>query len=434
MSSLLEHLIVRGVRVVDPTQSLDARVDLIVAQGRVRACEPGAATSVQPAGRVIDGSGKVIFPALVELRARLGEPGQEYKEDLATGLRAAAAGGFGRVCHLPDTSPCHDRASVTQALLARARELASARLYPIAAATRQLAGQELVDMGELLEAGAIAFGDGSRYVASAAVVRRVMEYARTFDALFIQRPEEPGLALGPSHEGARATRLGLLATPPIAESIALHRDLQLAQLTDCRYHAALLSSEASLPLIRAAKEQHLRVSCDVAVHQLLLDETQMPDYDVRYRTLPPLRTPRDRAALLAAIADGTIDCITTDHHPQTSLERECEFAVAEPGLVGLQLALSLLWPQLEHAGLSALRLIDALSSAPARVLGLSSPSLRPGSVAEFVLFDPHARWTPRHGAWYSKCSNTPFFDTEVSGRVLLTTVDGRIIYGAEEYS
>jgi dihydroorotase len=427
-------LIFRNIRSFDPAQGLDQTGDVVVESGRITRLGPDAAGDLARASgaRVIDGKGRWLLPAFVDLHAHLREPGQEYKEDIASGLAAAAAGGYAHVCVMPNTKPVNDTRAVTEMMLRRAAEVGGTRLHPIGAITLGQKGQELTEMAELREAGAVAVSDDGVCVMSSAVMRRALEYAKNFDMPVIQHAEDHELtANAEMNEGAVSTRLGLSGWPRVAEDIIIARDVLLAEYVSARYHAAHISTRGAVRILREAKSRGLQVTCEVTPHHLLLTDAAVIGYDTACKVNPPLREEEDVAALREALADGTIDAIATDHAPHSPLEKDCEFPEASPGLMGLELCFGLLLKAVgQGPGLE--RLVDALSTRPARIAGIEPPALREGALAELVLVDPEARWVPAKTPLQSKSRNTPFLEHELEGRVLMTLVGGDIVFEAPE--
>jgi len=431
VTSPVELLVVKSVRAVDPSVGLDAEVDLVVEHGRITRLGKGAARDAAQSerARVVDGSGKWVLPAFVDLHAHLREPGQEYKEDIATGLAAAAAGGYAHVCVMPNTKPVNDTRAVTEMMLRRAAEVGGPRLHPIAAITVGQKGKELTEMAELRDAGAVAVSDDGVCVMSSAVMRRALEYAKTFDLPVIQHAEDHELSAGADmHEGAVSARLGLRGWPRVAEDVIVARDVLLAEYTGARYHVAHASTLGTVRILREAKSRGISVTAEVTPHHLLLTDAAVIGYDTACKVNPPLREEADVEALRQALADGTLDAIATDHAPHTSLEKDCEFSYAKPGMMGLELCFGLLLGLVGKNGLTLARLIDALSTRPARIAGLDAPTLREGSPADLVLVDPEALWVPERGKLRSKSDNTPFLGRELRGRVLATVADGRLVF------
>ncbi len=429
-----ELVVVTSVRAVDPAAGLDGVVDVVVEQGRVSRVGAGAATNEMRASDralVIDGKGLWALPAFVDLHAHLREPGQEYKEDIATGLAAAAAGGFAHVCCMPNTKPVNDTRGITEMMVARAAECGGPALHPIGAITKGLAGQELTEMADLRDAGAVAVSDDGVCVTSSAVMRRALEYARTFDLPLIQHCEDHALTAGADmHEGAVATRLGLRGWPRVAEDIIVARDILLAEATGARYHVAHLSTEGAVRLVREAKSRGLQVTAEVTPHHLTLADEAVIGYRTHCKVNPPLREPRDVDACRAGLADGTIDAIATDHAPHSSLEKDCEISEASPGMIGLELVVPVLLALVHEGRLPLARFVDALTRAPARVVGLAAPTLRAGARAELVLIDPAREHVLAAAAIKSKSKNTPFLGRTCRGRVELTLLGGAVAFHA----
>ena len=420
-----------GVRAIDPARALDAVVDVVVEKGVITRVGPGAALGVAGAEgvRTIDGAGRWLLPAFIDLHTHLREPGEEYKEDIASGLRAAAAGGFAHVCAMPNTKPPNDNRAITEMMVARARSVGGATMHPIGAITVGQRGQELTEMGDLRDAGAVAVSDDGKCVMSSEVMRRALEYARTFDLPVIQHAEDHALTEDAQmNEGAVSARLGLRGWPRVAEDIIVARDVLLAEHTGGRYHVAHVSSLGAARILREAKSRGLAVSAEVTPHHLLLTDAAVLGYDTACKVNPPLRAEEDVAAVRAALADGTIDCIATDHAPHSPLEKDSEFAAAKPGMIGLEPCFPLLLGLVDDGALKLARLIDALTRAPAKIVGLDAPTIAEGKTAELVLVDPERRWTIVPERLRSKSKNTPFLGREVKGSIELTVAKGTIIF------
>ncbi len=423
----------RGARVLDPSRGLDSVADVVVERGRITAVGVGAgeALAAKPseAVRVLDTRGRWLVPAFVDLHSHFREPGQEYKEDIASGLAAAAAGGYAHVCVMANTRPVNDTRAVTELMLQRAREAAGPALHPIGAITKGLGGRELTEMAELRDAGVVAVSDDGVCVRSSQVMRRALEYAANFDLPVIQHAEDHELTEGAEmHEGRISTELGLRGWPRVAEDVIIARDILLAEYTRSRYHAAHISTLGAARLVREAKSRDLRVTCEVTPHHLLLTDVSVLGYDTACRVNPPLREPEDVAALRAALADGTIDAIATDHAPHSSLEKDCAFGEASSGILGLELCFGLLLDLVRSGELPLERLLTALSTGPARVVGLEAPSIAVGRVAELTLVAPELKWTAAARGLRSKSRNTPFLTREVTGRILMTLAGGRVVF------
>ena len=427
-----ELLVITGVRAVDPARELDAELDLVVEGGAIVRLGPAAATEEirrSERARVIDGRGLLLLPAFVDLHAHLREPGHEYKEDIRSGLAAAAAGGFAHVCAMPNTRPVNDSRAVTEALVAKAHELGGPVLHPIGAITVGQRGAELTEMADLKDAGVVAVSDDGRCVTSSAVMRRALEYARTFDLPVIQHAEDHALTEGAQmHEGAVSTRMGLRGWPRVAEDIIVARDTLLAECTGARYHVAHVSSRGAVRILRDAKARGVAVTAEVTPHHLTLTDAMVVGYNTACKVNPPLREQGDVDALREALADGTIDAIATDHAPHSTLEKDCEFAEASPGMIGLELVLPMLLDLVRRGALPLTRVVTALSTAPARIISIDAPSLHEGKRAELCLVDPEAPFVVDPARLRSKSRNTPLLGKTLTGRVELVMAGGRIVF------
>ena len=440
MDSGTSVLIFTGVRAFDPARELDGVVDVVIEGGVISRVGAGAATDEllrAERARVIEGRGRLLVPAFVDMHAHLREPGQEYKEDITSGLAAAAAGGFAHVCVMPNTRPVNDTRSITEAMIARARSIGGPSLHPIGAITMGQKGTELTEMADLKEAGAVAVSDDGRCVTSSAVMRRALEYGRTFDLPVIQHAEDHALTDGAQmHEGAIATRLGLRGWPRVAEDIIVARDVLLAEATGARYHVAHISSMGAVRILREAKSRGITVTAEVTPHHLMLTDEAVLGYDTACKVNPPLREQADVDAVRAALADGTIDAVATDHAPHSSLEKDCEFSEASPGMIGLELVVPVLLELVRSRALPLARLVDALTRAPARIVGLTAPALREGASAELCLIDPEATFTLGldPARLRSKSRNTPWLGKRVTGQVQMTMAGGKIVFELESVS
>jgi dihydroorotase len=424
-------LVIRAVRALDPQRSLDATVDVVIESGTITRVGPDAGSEAARSdrARVVSGNGRWLVPAFVDLHAHLREPGHEYKEDISSGLRAAAAGGYAHVCVMPNTRPVNDTRAVTELMLSRAAAAGGPSLHPIAAITVGQKGTELTEMAELRDAGAVGVSDDGVCLMSSAVMRRALEYAKNFGMPLIQHAEDHELTQGADmHEGVISARLGLKGWPRVAEDVIVARDLILADYVKARYHVAHISTRGAIALVREAKSRGVDVTCEVTPHHLLLTDADLLGYDTACKVNPPLREPDDVMALREALADGTIDAIATDHAPHSQLEKDCELSEASPGIMGLELCFGLLLGLVGKDRLGLPRLLDALSTRPARIAGLEPPSLREGARAELTLLDPELGWTPRAVELQSKSRNTPFMNHELKGRVLLTLARGAIVF------
>lgn len=425
------RLLLKGGRVVDPSQGLDETLDLLIEDGRVA---PAASRAQARGAEALDVSGLVVAPGFIDLHVHLREPGREDKETILTGTRAAAAGGFSAVCAMPNTEPVNDNAGITRAILDRAAKDGAVRVYPIGAITRGSRGADLAEFGDLREAGCVAVSDDGRPVASARVLRRALEYARAFDLTVIEHCEEPTLSeRAAMNEGPVATLLGLRGAPWAGEAIAVERDVLLAELTRGKLHVAHLSTRAGVDAVRRGKARGVRVSAEATPHHLLLTDQAVKDsgYDTSTKMNPPLRGEDDRRAVLEGLRDGTIDCIATDHAPHTVDDKEVEYDEAAFGIVGLETAVALCLDRLVAPGLIDLgRLVSLLSVNPARVLGLPGGSLAPGAPGDVTVLDLERRRKVDPERFESKGRNTPFAGWTLKGWPVATIVGGRVAWNA----
>jgi dihydroorotase len=424
----MNGLLIRHARLLDPASGLDAPGDLLVEGERIAAIGGDLSSSARDAETVM-ADGLCLAPGLVDMRVQLREPGAEHLESIESGGRAAAAGGVTTMAALPNTDPPVDDVSVVEFLARRAREARLAKVHTYAAATKGLEGRELTEMGLLATNGAVGFTDGVKAVADALVMRRVLAYAKSFDLLVLQHPEEPSLArAGEVNEGEIATRLGLGGITPMAELIMVERDLRLVEITGARWHGAHLSTAAAIDAIRQAKAQGLPVTCDTAPPYFVLNETAIGDYRTFAKLSPPLRSEGDRRAVIKGLCDGTIDAIASDHAPWDQDSKRLPFSSAAYGIVGLETLLPLSLELYHNSHLGLLDLVRLLTLNPARILRLPVGRLAVGAPADLVLFDPDQPWQICPDAFLSKSKNAPFDDRPVKGRVRLTIVDGRTIF------
>lgn len=424
-----EPVLVRGGRVVDPAQGLDGKADLLLEDGRV--ARVGEGLKAPRGARVVDASGLVVCPGLIDVHVHLREPGQEHKETVRTGTMAAAAGGFTAVACMANTVPVNDNASVTELILSQARKAGFARVYPVGAVSKGMEGEELAEVGEMVAAGAVAISDDGLPVAHPELLRRALLYARHFEIPVVQHAEDLALTGdGVMHEGEWSTRLGLPGIPAAAEDAMVARDLLLAEDTGGRYHLQHVSSGRALELVRRAKERGVAVTCEVTPHHLLLTDQGVAEsgFSTDYKMKPPLRSAADREALLAGVADGTVDAIASDHAPHHPDEKDVEFSTAPYGVLGLETTLSLCLDRLVHGGVIGLpRLVELLSTSPARVMGLPGGTLAEGSPADVTLLDLDAEITVDRTRFRSKSRNTPFHGWSLRGKPAGTIVAGRPI-------
>lgn len=422
-----------NARLLDPASGLDVLGALLTEGPRIAALGPGLSADDLPDDvEVVDCGGLCLAPGLVDMRAKIGEPGEEHKETIATASRAAAAGGVTALACLPNTDPPIDNEATLEFVARRAREIRQVKIFAYACITQGAKGRNLAELGLLAEEGAVAFTDGNRAVSDARVMHRALSYATTFDLLIVQHPEEPRLAEdGAMTAGETATRLGLAGIPPEAEVMMIERDLRLVALTGARYHVAHVSTAAALDVIREAKRRGLRVTCDTAPPYFSLTELDVGAYRTFAKLSPPLRTEDDRRAVVAAIADGTIDAIASDHDPQDQESKRLPFDAAVPGGIGLETLLPLAL-ELHHRGEVSLNdLLGRMTWRPAALLGLDLGRLRVGGPADLLLFDPDFAWRIEADQLASKSKNSPFDRRPVTGRAVRTVVDGRTVFARE---
>ena len=423
------RIVIRSGRVLDPSTGRDETCDLLVEDGCIAACGRGLPAE---GALAIDAAGAWVVPGLIDLHAHLREPGQEYKEDIASGGRAAVAGGFSAVACMANTQPVNDDPSVTEYILDRARHESPARVYPIAAATRGLAGEVMTEMSALVEAGVIAFSDDGKTIMDSGVMRRVLEYSGLVRVPVITHAEDRTLVRdGVVNEGPVSTRLGLPGNPAAAEAIHVARDLVLAELTGAHLHVAHVSTAAAIDLIRTARERGVHVTAEVTPHHLTLTEEATLGYDTNTKMAPPLRSERDVRACRAALADGTLDAIATDHAPHAVHEKDVEFTAAPPGVIGLETAVPVTLELVRAGDLSPLEWVRRLSTNPARIAARPGGSLAVGAPADVAVIDPERRWCYDPAKGFSKSRNSPWAGREMVGRAIATLVDGRLVYDVE---
>jgi len=404
------------------------RGDLLVRDGRIAGLGP---TLGRPDGvELITAEGAILAPGLVDIRASLGEPGYEYRETFASAARAAAAGGITTIAVLPDSQPAIDDPALVRLIAARGEELGSVTLVPYGAATRGCAGAELAEYGLLKAAGAVAFTDGRRTIASSRLMRRALSYASAFSARIVQHPEDAELAEGgAATEGARATIMGLPGIPAAAEAICVARDLRLAELTGGAIHFAHVTTGEACALIRQAKDRGVHVTCDTAPPYFDLNETAIGDFRTYAKFSPPLRAEADRQAILAALADGTIDAIASDHQPRDADDKRLPFAEASAGGAGLATLLAVTLAQVKAETLTMHQALALLTEKPAKWLGIDAGVLRRGAVADLCLFHPEKSWLVEAGKLPGKAQNTPFDGRALEGKILGTWKAGRRVFG-----
>ena len=423
------RVIIRGGRIVDPSQDLDELRDILVEDGRILdLAVPGGETGFSDGADVIDAAGLIVSPGLIDMHTHLREPGHEYKETIATGTAAAAAGGFTAVAAMPNTKPVNDSRAVTEFILSQALLAGRIRVLPIAAMTVGSKGETLSPYGELVEAGIVAVSDDGRPVENARMMRRVLEYSKAFGLLPISHAEDLTLSAdGVMNEGLVSTRLGLEGIPRAAEEIAVYRDIHLAELAGSTIHLAHISTAKSVEIIRQAKSRGLKVSAETAPHYFTLTEEEVVGYRTEAKMNPPLRTRTDVEAIKEGLADGTLDAIATDHAPHSDIEKNVEFERAAFGIIGLETALSLTLELVREGTLDLSSAISALSANPAKLLGVSGGTLAKGQAADLTLIDLDRNWVVETGSLKSLGKNTPFQGRAMIGRAVLTMVRGEVV-------
>jgi dihydroorotase len=423
----MKPLLITNARLLDPASGLDATGSVLIQDGRIASLKGTPSEGAD----TLDAAGACLCPGLVDMRASIGEPGGEHRETIASAALAAAAGGITTIAVLPDTEPALDDPALVEFVIHRGEATGSLTLLPYAAATRHCAGKDLSEFGLLREAGAAGFSDGNRAIGNARTMRLALSYARAFGAMIVQHPEEPSLAgNGSATEGELATRLGLLGIPSAAEAILVARDIALARLTSGHVHFGHVSTGAALDLIRAAKAEGLRVTCDTAPPYFDLNETAIGDYRTYAKLTPPLRREEDRLAVVAALADGTIDAIASDHQPRDADDKRLPFAQAEAGGVGLATLLGITLARVHGEDLKLLDALALLTSRPAKLLGLESGRLAEGAPADLCLFWLDRGWQVKAGALPGKAQNSPFDGRALEGKVMATFKAGRRVFTA----
>ncbi|MFO7930970.1 MAG: dihydroorotase [Thermodesulfobacteriota bacterium] len=426
------QMLIKGGRVLDPG-AFDAAADILIEDGRiaeVRKVGEGRAADPEESldsAAVIDAAGLVVVPGLIDMHVHLREPGQEYKETIETGTRAAAAGGFTSVCCMPNTSPVNDSASVTRYIIEHASRCCGVRVYPVAAVSAGLCGEQLAEYGELKDAGAVAVSDDGKPVADSQLMRRALEYAGGIGLAVISHCEDPGLSGGVINEGAVSTLTGLSGVPNAAESVMVMRDIALSELTGTPVHIAHVSTRQSVEAIRAAKARGAAVTAETAPHYFTLTDEAVKSYDTRAKMNPPLRCEPDRQAVADGLADGTIDAIATDHAPHAQIEKEVEFDLAANGIIGLETSLGLGLALVEKGILSLQQLVAAMSKNPAKIIGKPC-GIAPGLAADITIIDPSYEYTYRADKGRSKSRNSPFDGWNLRGCAAYTIAAGEVVY------
>ena len=411
---------------IDPSQDLDGILDLLIVAGAVK--EIGKGLKAPAGAEVIDATGLIVTPGLIDMHVHLRDPGLEYKEDIISGTKAAAAGGFTSVCCMPNTKPVIDNKTVVSYVINKAREYGFANVFPVGAITQGSKGENLAEMGELKESGCVAVSDDGKPVMNAEIMRRALEYARGMGIMVISHAEDPTLAGdGVMNEGYVATELGLKGIPWVAEDSATARDVYLAELTGSPLHVAHVSTKGSVRIIRNAKARGVQVTCETAPHYFILTDEAVRGYDTNAKMNPPLRTEEDRQAIRQGLTDGTIDVIATDHAPHHLDEKDIEFNLAMNGIIGLETSLPLSLRLVADGILTLPALVDKMSCAPAKILGIDRGTLKPGSVADITIIDPEQEWLVEAEKLASKSKNTPFLGWSMKGKAAYTILAGKVV-------
>ncbi|MCK9294216.1 MAG: dihydroorotase [Desulfobulbaceae bacterium] len=422
-------LLLQNARIIDPANNIDEPGDLLIINGVIRRKGKARSLSCPANCLTIDLQGKWLVPGLIDMHVHLREPGEEYKETIASGTKAAAAGGFTAVACMPNTNPVNDNQSVTSLILTKAAAEGSARVYPVGAISKNSKGTELAEYGELKKAGAVAVSDDGRPVANSQLMRRALEYSSNHSLLVISHSEEVSLSEnGVMNEGALSTRLGLRGIPTVAETIMIYRDLALAEYVERPIHIAHISTRESVDLVRRAKNKGCQVTAETAPHYFTLTEETVGMYNTRAKMNPPLRSADDLAAIREGLRDGTIDAIATDHAPHSVMEKDVEFDQAANGIIGLETAVPLTLALVRENILTPARMIELLSVRPARILGVTGGSLAEGNAADITVIDPEKTFIYREEDVVSKSANSPFLGWELTGKAVLTIVGGTITF------
>lgn len=424
-------ILIKNGRLIDPANGRDGRFDLLIDKGKVRAVEKrgGLPATVIEGAQVIEAGNRIVSPGFIDMHVHFREPGFEYKETIETGCRSAAAGGFTSVAVMPNTDPVNDNRSVTELILSQAREKGIVHVHPIGAITQGLRGEILSDMGDLRDAGVVAYSDDGRPVTNSELMRRAFEYSRMFGLPCIQHSEVLDLTEGGCmHEGRVSMELGLKGMPTEAEDIMVYRDIALLEKTGGRLHVAHISSGNAVDLVRTAKSRGLPVTCEAAPHHFTLTDEAVRGYDTNTKMSPPLRTGKDIEAIKAGLKDGTIDIIATDHAPHDITDKQVEFPAASFGVVGLETALPLTLSLVEEKVLTLPQAVEKLTSRPAEIFHLNKGSLGVGQGADVVIFDPEAEFVLDVNQLKSRSRNSPFHGWKMRGKVMQTLVSGKIVY------
>ena len=418
--------LIKGGRVIDPANKIDKIADVLVEDGRIAAVGENLPSE---GAEVFEAEGKIVSPGLIDMHVHLREPGQEAKEDFGSGSRAAAAGGYTRVATMPNTRPVIDNSALVKAMQKRAEEDAVVHVEIIGAVTKGQQGEEMAEMGDMVQAGAIAFSDDGHFTRSAKVLLNCYDYLRTFDKVIINHEEETSLVEeGVMNESHRSAMLGMKGRPTVAEDIAVARDVMLVEYADARVHVAHISSGRAVDIVRQAKARGVKVTAEVTPQHLTMTDDLVELFDSSTKINPPLREQKDVDAVLAGLLDGTIDCIVTDHSPHAQEEKDREYMYAPSGFPGLETAVGVLLTDLVHTGkLDIAMMIEKMTAAPARIFGINAGSLAEGMPADITVIDPELEWTVDDKKFYTKGSHSPFVGRRLKGKAVMTFVDGRLV-------
>ncbi len=422
----MEKLVIKGGRVIDPAQNLDEILDVLIENGKITALDKEIDTADAV---VVDASGRLVTPGLIDIHVHLRDPGLEYKEDIVSGTRSAVAGGFTAVACMPNTKPVNDNHTITRYILEKARQEGACRVFPVASITKGMAGESLTEMGELKETGCCAVSDDGVPVSNSEMMRRAMEYARPFGLAVVTHAEDLALVGGGvMNDGPVATELGLKGIPWVAEDAATARDVMLSEMTGCRLHVCHVSTKGAVDIVRQAKKRGVPVTCEATPHHFSLTDEAVRGYNTNAKMNPPLRSESDRLAVLAGLADGTIDAIATDHAPHHLDEKNVEFNLAMNGVVGLETALPLSLKLVRDGVIDLNRMVELLTCGPARALNLPVGTLEVGTDADLTVIDPELKWTVDARQLVSKSKNTPFDGWDMQGAAVTTIVGGKAMF------
>lgn len=425
------NLLIKGGRVIDPSQGLDDTLDVLVEGGVIK--EIGKGLKAPAGAETIDASGKYVTPGLIDMHVHLRDPGLEYKEDIISGTRAAAAGGFTSVCCMPNTKPVIDNKAVAGYIIDKAKSAGFANVFPIGAITYGMNGERLAEMGELKESGCVAVSDDGKPVVNSELMRRALEYANGMGILVISHAEDlPLVGEGTMNEGFTSTELGLKGIPRVAEEIAIARDVMLAEYSNAPIHIAHISTQGSVRIIREAKARGVKVTCETAPHYFTLTDDAVRGYNTNAKMNPPLREAADVAAIKEGLRDGTIDCIATDHAPHHIDEKDVEFNVAMNGIIGLETSLPLSLKLVADGILTINQMVEKMTVNPAKILGICRGGLKPGATADITVIDPSKLWTVTEENLASKSKNSPFLGWKVQGASAYTVLEGKVVFSGRQ--